>query len=39
VKSSFLPGELKPRRYTLVVEVKEPATGESAVSSGEFTVR
>ncbi|NTV80009.1 MAG: VWA domain-containing protein [Candidatus Aminicenantes bacterium] len=31
--------ELKPGRYTLVVEVKEPATGERAVSSGEFTVR
>ena len=31
--------ELKPGRYTLVVEVREPATGESAISSGEFTVR
>jgi VWFA-related protein len=31
--------ELKPGRYTLAVEVREPATGESAVSSGEFTVR
>jgi VWFA-related protein len=31
--------ELKPGRYTLAVEVKEPATGESAASSGEFTVK
>ena len=31
--------ELKPGRYTLTVEVREPATGESAASSREFTVK
>lgn len=32
-------GGLKPGRYTLEFMAKEPGTGESAVASGEFTVK